>query len=68
MPMIETVIFYLVLIDALSANILAWIGEGWYLHHFRHISRYFPVAKGWTAYYLVLVLWIGWLLMRNGTI
>lgn len=61
----EVILFYLILIDSISANIFAMFGERWYVHHFRHISRLFPLAKGWTLYYLVLVLWIGSLLYRS---
>lgn len=58
---IEIVIFYLLLIDSIVANLLAWFGEVWYLKHFRLMSRYFPLTRGWTTYYLVLVLIIGYL-------
>jgi len=61
MSMFADVIFFLLLIDSLSANFLVWFGADWYLHHFRLISRFFPPARGWALYYLLLVLWIGWL-------
>ena len=60
--MITHIIWWLLLIDSIGANMLAHWGRRWYAHHFRSISRLFPPAKGWAAYYLVLVLWIGWLL------
>lgn len=63
---IESIIFYLLLVDSVSTNIFALVGESWYVHHFRTISRWFPLGKGWTIYYLVLVLWIGTLLYRLG--
>lgn len=59
--MIESIIFYLLLLDSITANFVAMYGEKWYVHHFRIISRLFPMTKGWTLYYLVLVLWIGYL-------
>ncbi len=63
----EVVIFYLLLIDAIGANLMSWIdGERWYQKHFRILSRYFPAARGWTTYYLILVLWIGVILYRSG--
>lgn len=58
---IEQIVFYALLIDSVAANILAWWGVGWYTKHLRIMSRYFPISKGWTTYYLVLVLWIGYL-------
>ena len=57
---LETIVFILLLIDSLGANLMAWTsGAKWYQKHFRIISRYFPATKGWTTYYLILVLWIG---------
>lgn len=56
-----SVIFYLLLLDSIVANIIAFFGETWYIHHFRLISRFFPLSKGWTIYYFVLVLYIGYL-------
>lgn len=58
---LPAVIFYLLLIDSLGANLLAWSGDGkkWYKRNFRIFSRYFPATKGWATYYLILVLWIG---------
>jgi hypothetical protein len=56
-------IFYLLLIDSIAANIIAWgPGEKWWNKHGAFISRYFPIARGWTAYYLVLVLFIGYII------
>ena len=63
---IEAIIFYLLLIDSVSANLLVIFGPEWYTRHFRTVSRWFPPAGGWTAYYLVLVLWIGSILFRAG--
>lgn len=59
--MLEQIIFYLLLIDAVGANIMSFFGNKWYAKHFRFISKHFPATKGWTLYYLVLVLWIGYL-------
>jgi|AP45_3_1055517.scaffolds.fasta_scaffold04671_7 hypothetical protein len=62
---LETVIFFLLLIDSIGANWLAWFGgdksKRWYISHLRTLSRLFPVTKGWITYYLLLVLWIGYL-------
>ncbi|HEV8666370.1 MAG TPA: hypothetical protein VN665_00795 [Candidatus Paceibacterota bacterium] len=63
---IEAIIFYLLLLDSVTANFVAYFGRRWYVQHFRLISRLFPLAKGWTTYYLVLVLWIGWLTHTAG--
>jgi len=62
---VETIIFLVLLIDSVSVNIFAWFGgyEKWYP---RTLSRLFPITKGWTGYYLVLVLFIGYLLNKMG--
>lgn len=66
---IEVLIFYLLLIDATGANIFAFSGaRNWYTQNFRLISRWFPLGKGWTLYYLILVLWVGSLLYRSGAL
>ena len=66
---IEAVVFYLLVLDSVSANLFAWGGANrWYIKHFRLVSQFFPLAKGWAFYYLVLVLWIGSLLWRAGAL
>jgi len=63
---IEAIIFYLLCVDSIGANLVAMFGQKWYLKHFRLISRIFPPAKGWALYYLILTLLIGWLTMKAG--
>ena len=54
------IIFYLLLIDSIGANIISWLGfSKWYQGNLSFIARYFPATKGWTTYYLILVLFIG---------
>ncbi len=62
---IKTVIFYLLLADSISCNLMVVFGAKWYIQHFRVFSRWFPPAKGWALYYLILVLWIGFLLFQT---
>lgn len=63
---VEAIIFYILLADAISANVMVHFGRDWYLRSFRTISRWFPPAEGWALYYLALVLWVGSLLYRTG--
>jgi hypothetical protein len=65
---LEAIVFYLLFIDSLGAIALVWLGEEWYVHHLRLLSRFFPPAKGWATYYFVLVLWIGWLSHSLGAV
>jgi hypothetical protein len=64
--MIEAIIFYLLLIDSVSCNLMVLFGSKWYTKHFRIFSRWFPPAEGWALIYLLLVLWAGSLLYRAG--
>jgi hypothetical protein len=65
---LEAIVFYILLIDSIGANLCAWSGgDKWYHRHFRIISRYFPMTRGWTTYYLILVIWMGVMLYRAGT-
>jgi hypothetical protein len=61
---IEGVIWYLILIDVLFANYIAWFASKWYKKNFKKLSRNLPLTKGWSAYYLILVLWVGYGLYR----
>ena len=62
---IESIIFYLLLFDSIGANVLAWSGgQKWWQRNFNVIARYFPLYRGWTTYYLILVLVMGIMLFR----
>tara|TARA_Y100000034_G_C6697023_1_gene307179 strand:- start:462 stop:677 length:216 start_codon:yes stop_codon:yes gene_type:complete len=63
---IEAFIWYLLVIDSVSANIMAFCCGKWYKKKFKRFSKYFPMVQGWTVYYLVLVLWAGSILWRMG--
>lgn len=65
---IPEIIFYVLLIDSISCNLVVWFGKQWYTKHFHIVTRFFPLAAGWAFYYLVLVLWIGWLLYQQGSL
>jgi hypothetical protein len=66
MNTVWTVIFVLLLIDSLGANVVAWFEEKWYKKHFRTLSRVLPLTKGWTAMYLTLVIILGIALYQYG--
>jgi hypothetical protein len=64
---IEAIIYYLVLLDAVGANIASFFFAGWYKKNMhKGIVKHFPATKGWTLYYLILVLWVGFGLQRLG--
>ncbi len=67
MQLTYIVVFLLLLLDSISANVIAWTGESkWYAKHFPGFWRLFPVTKGWAVYYLILVLWMGVILYATG--
>lgn len=57
----QQIIFYLLLADSLVANAIAWRGQEWYIRHFRTFSRMLPMTRAWAGWYLILVIWIGYL-------
>ena len=62
---LESIIFYFLLVDAIGANLLAWSGgQKWWQQTLTPIARFMPLARGWTTYYLILVLIMGILLYR----
>jgi hypothetical protein len=66
---IETIIYIVVLFDAISATVLAWSRYGTTLNNkFGLFTKHFPITRGWTTYYLLLVLWLGWAFVRLGVL
>ena len=64
--MLESIVFYTLLLDAIGANLLAWSGgQQWWQKHMNIVARHLPITRGWTTYYLILVLLFGLLLGRN---
>ena len=67
---LEAILFYIILADSITANILVWFGgkkyNKWYNKTFKWWAKRFPATKGWLGWYLLLVLWIGYTLYRMG--
>ena len=61
---VEGIIWYILLIDSIGANIMAWFFSKWYKKKSKGVLKHFPATKGWCAWYLILVLWIGYALYR----
>jgi len=62
----EAIIWYLVLIDSLLSNVIAWFFGGWYKKEFKKWHKILPLTKAWAGWYLLLVIWIGCALYRLG--
>lgn len=57
LPTMLEIVFFLLLIDSVGVNLLAWSGkQRWWHQHVPFLATHFPLAKGWTTYYLLLVL------------
>jgi hypothetical protein len=64
--MIEAIIYYLFLIDAIGANIMSYCAPNWYKKKFKKLSKIVPMSKLWTTLYLALLIWVGCTLYRLG--
>ncbi len=58
---ITQIIFWFLLIDSLIGNYIAWTKYQEHFNKLQFFKRYLPISKGWMAWYLILVLFIGWL-------
>ena len=61
---LEKLLWFLVFIDSISTNIIVWFFPQWYEKKFNKMSKYLPATKGWSTWYLILVIWIGYALFR----
>jgi hypothetical protein len=60
--MILKIIFWLLLADSLIANYIDWSKSREYFNKLKFFRRYMPITKGWTFWYFVLSLFIGYLI------
>ena len=67
MANIESIIWTLILLDAIGANIVMWIFPKWYSKKFKGpITKLIPESKLWATIYLAMTLWVGYALFRLG--
>lgn len=59
--MIIKIVFWLLLLDSLIAVLITFFGNREYFNKMFFFKRYFPLTKGWTSFYLILVLFIGYI-------
>ncbi len=66
---LEAIIYYLVLLDSVIANLVIWFFPKWYKKNtHKGFAKHFPASRGWALMYLILVIWIGWTLSRLGVV
>lgn len=58
----KIIVYALFLFDSIGAVVMSWCGRRWWLQIAGPLAKWFPPAKGWSALYLGLVLFIGYLL------
>ena len=66
---VESIIWYLVALDAIGAVIFAFFCDGcnkWYKKNYAWFWKHLPLTKGWALAYFGLVLWVGYGLLRLG--
>lgn len=64
-----SIIFYLLLADAVIAVCMAFSGkQAWWQTHLGIWAKHFPLARGWTLYYLLLVSLLGWVLQSSNNL
>jgi len=61
---IEAIIWYLMLIDAIGANLTALFWKKWW--NKKSWAKYIPMNGWWTLLYILLILWVGVALYRLG--
>lgn len=63
---IESIIFYVLLLDATIAVALAFFGGSvWWRKLLPQVAEYLPLTRGWTLVYFSLVLFVGYILLTH---
>ena len=61
---IEGALWYLVLLDAIIYNIMAWTKGKKHDKIYHWVSQHFPLNRFMGFVYFILVLWVGYTLFR----
>jgi len=63
---LESIIFYVLLLDATFAVVLAFFGgRVWWRTLLPQVAKHLPLTRGWTLVYLSLVLFMGYILHKH---
>lgn len=66
---LESVVFYLLFIDAIAANVIVWGGfQKDFKKRIGLFAEHLPLTKGWAIAYLIALIWMGSALVRLGVI
>ena len=60
----EGLVWYLLLIDSIYYNIMVWTRGKWHEQKTHWVSNYFLLDRFFGFVYFVLVLWVGFALLR----
>jgi hypothetical protein len=61
---LEVIAWWLIALDAILYNLVAWAGAEWYESKFPGLARIFPATKAFGLLYGGLVAWLGFALIR----
>ena len=62
----EIIFWYILLIDSLVYNGIAWFYIDWYKSAFSHLADIIPINRLYGALYIGLITWVGSTLLRLG--
>ena len=59
----------MLVLDSIGCCGFTWSTRGvnWYVKTFPRIAKHFPLTRGWSLFYLVMVGWLGCVLYRLPT-
>lgn len=60
----EGIVWYLIFIDCIIYNIMAWTKKKWHFRDHHWLSNFFPLHRFWGLFYFILVIWLGYTLYR----
>ena len=62
----EAFIWYILAADCAFALAVSFFSQDWYRESFPEVFKHFPATKAWCMVYLILILWLGYSLHRQG--
>ena len=62
----QALFWYILAADCAFANSVAWFAQDWYREECPSIFKHFPATKAWCSVYLLLILWLGHSLHKQG--
>ena len=64
----QAALWYLLAADCAFAITVSWFCQDWYRQSFPAVFKHFPATKAWCSVYLMLTLWLGHSLLKQGVL